>query len=382
MKRQGSNINTIKAENNSLILNLIRRAPISRAEICKLTGLSKSSVTTITKQLIEEGQLIEIGTENTSFGRHPILLDIVSDYRFAMGINLTRTEVSVCIVNLKLEAIDSESRAVTDFSTAEALFDWCYEKGCSLLLKNGIDIGLCIGIGVAAPGPLDYKKGVILNPPNFPLFNSFDLKGYFRGKTDMPVFLNNAPVLMAMYEQLKRSPEIKNYIFISVDSGIGSAIVQNGSIYTGSAGFSGEIGHTTVNIDGPLCSCGNTGCLEEYVTQKAIERNFNISSFNSMIDAAYNGEKNAELMVRKTAKYFAGGIINAVNLLDLEAVIIYGELNYRHRLLFSALQEELDIRCIISKAHRVMVMPSQIVEKDTAVYTTAKIIHKYFRQML
>ena len=65
MKHQGSNINTIKAENNSLILNLIRRGPISRAEICKLTGLSKSSVTTITKQLIEEGLLVEIGTEHT-----------------------------------------------------------------------------------------------------------------------------------------------------------------------------------------------------------------------------------------------------------------------------------------------------------------------------
>lgn len=382
MKSKGSNINTIKADNNSLILNCIRHKPMSRAEICKITGLSKSSVTTITKQLIEDGQLVEIGTESTSYGRHPILLDIVKNHRYAMGIFLSRTEAAVCISNLKLEAVASASVPITDFSSPKEVLAWGYSKGLELLKKNNLNADLCIGIGIAAPGPIDYKKGIILTPPNFSLFHNFNVKECFAEMTDLPVFLNNVPVLMAMYEHCKRLPEIKNYMFVTVDSGIGSSIIQNGSIYRGSAGFSGELGHTTVNINGPLCSCGNTGCLEVYVTKKAIKRNHKITSYKEMIDAAYNGDSKALEIVDEAARYFAGGIVNAVNLFDLEAVIIYGELNYRCKLLFSKMQAELDRRCIVTKAHAVKILPSQITDNDGTVFSAANVIDKYFKQAL
>lgn len=382
MKNRGSNTSTIKADNNSLILSYIRHQPISRADICKATGLSKSSVTTITKQLIEEGQLIEIGTESTSSGRHPILLDIVKDRRYAIAIHLSRTEVTVAIVNLKFEAVESVAHPIGEFTSPCDVLGWCYEKGIGILKNNNIDMTLCLGIGIAAPGPIDYKNGIILTPPNFALFENFNVKEFFKKITDMPVFLNNVPVLMAMYEHSKRRPEIKNYMFVTVDSGIGSAIMQNGSVYRGSAGFSGELGHTTVDIKGPLCSCGNKGCLEMYVTRRSIERNCGISSYNDMIDAAYENDEKALAIVGEAASYFAGGIVNAINMFDLDAVIIYGELNYRYKLLLSKIQKEVDHRSIVTKAHPVKVLPSLIAENDVKVFAAANVIDKYFRQTL
>jgi len=377
--KKGSNTNTIKAQNNSLILNCIRKTPMSRAQIAKLTSLSKSAVTILTQQLMEKGQIIEIGTESTDFGRHPILLDIVKNHRFAMGISLTRSEAAVCIVNLKLEIIDSESCEISDFNTAEKVIQWCCDKGFQLLKNNNIETELCVGIGVAAPGPLDYKNGVILSPPNFPLFNNVNIKELFKKFTDKPVFLNNAPVLMAMYEHSKRQEKLENFLFVSVDSGVGSAIIQKGNIYRGSAGFSGEIGHTTVDINGPACTCGNNGCLEGYVTKKAIEKRFG-KPFCEITDMALNGDEKAINEIEKTAKIFSAGIINAVNILDIDAVIIFGELNYNSSLLFSEIQQNIDSRSIITRAHKVKVLPSIITSKEDIAYTASTVIEKYFEQ--
>ena len=127
MKQQGSNNNTIKEDNNNLILNFIRKNAISRAELVNLTGLSKSTVTTKTKQLIDSGQLIEIGTKNTSSGRHPVLLDIVKDYRYAIGVEITRSTITVCVTNLKLQIVGSVKRYLIDFSKGEEILDWSYE---------------------------------------------------------------------------------------------------------------------------------------------------------------------------------------------------------------------------------------------------------------
>lgn len=379
MTQKGSNINTIKAENNSLILNSIRQRAMSRAEIAKITGLSKSAVTIITKQLIEEGQLVEIGTESISYGRHPILLDIVKNRRYAMGISLDRADASVCIVNLKLECVDSVACDISTFNTPEQAIIWAYENGLELMKQHGIAMDICVGIGIAAPGPIDYKNGIILTPPNFEMFHNFNVKSCLSKISSMPVFINNAPVLMAMYEHCKRIPEIRNYIYIVVDNGVGSAIVQNGKINMGSAGFSGEIGHTTVDINGPVCSCGNFGCLESYVTKKALRQNYGITSLEEMTDRAYVGDKAAVQNLQKIARYFSSGIINAVNMLDLEAVIISGELNYRNDLLFKYIQENIDERSIITKAHRVKVLPAL---NENRAFTATNVIDRYFNQVL
>ena len=354
---------------------------MSRAQISKLTALSKSAVTMLTKQLIDEGQIKEIGTESIDFGRHPILLDIVKEHKFAIGILLTRSEATVCIVNLKLEAIDCSVLPIDRFETADLIIEWCYNEGIRLLDKNGIEESDCIGIGIGAPGPLDYKKGTIFTPPNFLLFHNVNVIEKLKKFTDLPIFLNNSPVLMAMYEHIKREEKLENYLFITVDNGVGSAIIQKGKIYRGSAGFSGEIGHTTIDINGPACSCGNRGCLESYITKKAIEKTFS-KSLEQITDLAYNQDEQAIGQLERIAAIFSAGIINAVNILDIDAVIVFGELNYRPEFLFSIIQQNIDKSSIITRAHSVKLLPSIIASKEDAAFSVATVIEKYFNQEL
>lgn len=355
---------------------------MSRAEISKITGLSKSAVTVITKQLIDEGSLKEIGTESISYGRHPILLDIVENHKFAIGIQLSRTKASVCISTLKLNCLKSEEKRMGDFNTPESVLDWAYSVSQNMIKELKLPIEDCLGIGIAAPGPIASSKGVILTPSNFEMFHNFNVKEHLAKYTDMPIFIHNDTWDLAMYEIAKRRPEIKHFIYVLIDNGVGSAIVQNGSIRRGSSGYAGEMGHTTVDINGPQCECGNNGCLEGYVTEKAICERYGVESYKSVVDKAYKGDKDATEIVDDIAKYLSAGILNAINLVDTEAVIITGELNYRSEMLFSKLKERINNRAAAKKKHGIDVIESVYSVNKNLAFTAANIVDKHFNQWI
>ncbi len=382
MKYNASNINTIKYENNRTIFNCIRYRPMSRAEISKITGLSKSAVTVITKQLIDEGSLKEIGTESISYGRHPIVLDIVENHKFAIGIQLSRTKVSVCISTLKLNCLKCEEKGMGAFNSPEAVLDWAYSISQSMIKELKLPCEKCLGIGIAAPGPIASSKGVILTPSNFEMFHNFNVKEYLSKYTDMPIFIHNDTWDLAMYEIAKRRPEIKHFIYVLIDNGVGCAIVQNGSIRRGSSGYAGEMGHTTVDINGPQCECGNNGCLEGYVTEKAICSRYSVESYKSVVDKAYDGDKTAIEIIDDVAKYLSAGILNAINLVDTEAVIITGELNYRSEMLFSKIKERINNRAAAKKKHGIDVIESVYSDNINLAFSAANIVDKHFNQWI
>lgn len=382
MKSTGSNLKTVKRDNGSAILGWVRRKPISRVDISKLTGLSKSAVTVITKKLIDEGEIKEIGVEAINYGRHPILLDLVENYRYAIAVSITRSKVDVCIANLKLECVEQKSRDISEFSTPEAALDWVYEAGMELLKKNNIPKEKCLGIGIETPGPVDRKNGKILNPPNFPLFQNFLVKDYLKKISGMPVIYNKSASNLLLYEHVKRDPEIKNCLLVIIEDGVGSSFLQNNSIKLGAAGYMGEFGHMTVDINGPVCECGNRGCLEKYITEKAIIERYGVESYKALVDSAYSGDKRALEIMDEIAAVFAAGITSVVNLLDLDLVIIYGELNYRHEMLFGKIAEIVNRTAIANVAHKVRIEPSSVEFGGTCEFVAANIMDKHFNNWL
>ena len=136
MPKRGSNINTIKKDNISLILKHLRNKPLSCIELSKLTGLSKSAVTTITKEMLADGYIEKTGTEITEYGRHPVLLDIVKDYRYALGISLHRKEISACVTDLAFNPLDIRSKPVGEFSAPQDAVDWAYNACLEIIAEN------------------------------------------------------------------------------------------------------------------------------------------------------------------------------------------------------------------------------------------------------
>ena len=381
MKKNALNVNTLKYDNRALILNEIRKGPLSRAEISRITGLTKSAVTMITNQLIEEGQLCEIGTAISNKGRKPILLDIIPDLKYAVGIELHRAKVEVIITNLKSEIIDSVSERSDIFPDRASEMAFIYDSIRNLIERNGIPKSKLLGIGISSPGPLDYRTGVILNPPNFDRFHNAPIVEMLQKEFDIPVLLENNSVLLATIEYFKgEMKNFRNSMFVIIENGIGTCTVIDGQIYRGLAGFAGELGHTTLDIHGPKCSCGNFGCLELYTTLSALKRQFGFKSYEDVVDAAYRNEPFSLGIIDFLAVRLSSAFITAANMLDLDSIFIYGEYNYRPDLLISKLNSLIKARSVIAKAHDITIFPSKMDKRTATASSTAIIINSYFKQ--
>lgn len=383
MKQDASNLLTIRNDNRALVLEYIRRRPMSRVELSKETGLSKSAVTMITNEFVREGLLQETGTAETALGRRPILLDITANHRFAVGAALHRRRLSVSLVDLKQQRIDAAEARTADFPSPDAVVDWIAATAETLMGKNGLKRAACIGAGISSPGPLDHEAGRILHPPDFPLFYDYPIVARLRERLGMPAVLDNNAVLLATTEYYRDPPvDYRQFLYLVVADGIGSSIVSDGQIVRGAAGFAGELGHTSVDVHGEPCPCGNRGCLEQYATLAALKRRFGFDRFDMVAADAAAGDPTANEIMNTLADYLACAITNAVNFLDLEAVILYGELNVQPDCLFDRLRERVQARSVVSRSHEVAVLASRLGDEDAKTASAAAILNAYYRRQL
>ena len=381
MGANGANIQTLKAENRALILRHVRRRPVSRAELARITGLTKSAVTMITAEMIREGLLRETGVEPAAAGRRPVLLDIVPDYASAVGVILHRRSLGVCLTDLKATVKDCRWSRTAAFRDAEEAMAWI--EGTIPQLSGGADAPRYVGIGVSSPGPLDYREGVIWEPPDFPLFHHVPVARRLEERLGLPVLLENNAVLLAMAEYAAGTMENRcQTLFVTIADGIGSAILRDGAIFRGAGGYAGEIGHISVDPSGPLCACGNRGCLETVATLAALRRRFGFEDYRQVVDGALRGEAGALAVMEDLADKLATALVGAVNLLDLDSIVLYGEYDYRPDWLVKAVERRIAARSIICRTHGVAVLPSRLGEGAAPRASVAAVLDAYFGQRL
>ena len=176
MNKTALNISELKSNNRYRILDLLRYGSLSRAELSQKTGLAKSSVTTLANEMIDEGILLEVGPaeKKGTAGRTRILLDINGNYGFTVGINLHRKRISLAAVDIKGKQLWNytlSAQGLTDETALELIKKALPQKTA----EAGLNITNLLGVGISAPGPLDCERGVVLEPPNFKLFNNFGL---------------------------------------------------------------------------------------------------------------------------------------------------------------------------------------------------------------
>lgn len=376
--RKNANVSTIKTENRTLLLNEIRKTPMSRARLSRITGLSKSSVTAITGDLIAEGKLRETESVIALKGRRPVLLDINAQSAFAAGIKLHRKSCSALITDAKSEILVKSCVNPSVFASGEEAAVWLCREIKQLALAQDIPFAKIIGVGISSPGPLDHTRGIILNPPNFPLFQNMDIVSLVQNELPVPAVLENNAVLLAMHEyfygNMKR---FVNSMFITIADGIGSCIMMDGKIYRGAAGFAGELGHISIDRNGPVCSCGNHGCTELYATLTALQKKFDFNDYGELVSQAETGDSFSLSVLDYEAECLASAMINAINLFDLDSVILYGELNLRPHILLSKIENIINERCVIAKTHKVSVLTSTLPGADEPS-TSAAVLDQYF----
>lgn len=268
----GLNYLHTKRQNRALVFKMIcTRKQISRIDISRLTGLSKMAITNIVNDLIRDKMVVEAGEasdiEKPSSGRRPVYLSADTSVNHVIGLYISRDYAIATLSNLKCE-IQFEER--TDFIFEES-GDSFTEKIVHLVrdILNNKKTGnkKILGIGISCIGPLDSKNGIILEPPNFHKLKSIPLKQILIEKFRLDVVIDNDMNTSSLAEKLYgNATDLANFIYVGVTNGIGAGIVTNHELYEGDMGFGGEIGHITVNFEGPRCACGNVGCLELYAS--------------------------------------------------------------------------------------------------------------------
>ena len=381
MNKSATNSTVLKSNNRSLLLGIIRKGNVSRAELSRATGLTKSAVTAITNKLINEGILYETGTSISVKGRRPILLDIVKNHKYAIGVLLHRDRVALSIIDLQCNLVDSIEKSIALFHNSDEILDYICENIDTLLAKTRIDFSKVLGIGISSPGPLNYISGKILNPPNLDIINNLSVVDVLREKYHLPIFLENNAVLLGLTEYFYGvMSKYSNAMFVTLTHGIGSVIIENGSVYRGKGGYAGELGHISVNIDGELCPCGNHGCLELYASLEALEKRFHFSqkNFDQIVNKAYAGDSESEKILHYEARYLAVGIVNAVNLFDLDAVVLHGIINYRPEILISEIRSIVNSNSFISSAHKIDILSSSLGDDAQFVACAASVLNNFF----
>lgn len=318
------NSSKVKELNKKIILKTIQdNEEVTRAELVKMTGLAPSSVTRLTRELIQEGYLIESGVIYRNFpGRNGIKLKLNSNkwktLAFDVGVNETIVGVGFFDSNVEvLEKINTPKKVEEFFKVVKRI----YEKYASTYHFSRIAFSI--------PGMCNMKSNEILLAPNLGWKN---VKIPDHLKLDIPIIVDNEANLSLLAEQAKSKDlkNVKDAVFIVVREGVGTGLMINGSIYRGHSFTAGEAGHMTIDIQSNVkCHCGSTGCWELYSSiswpikdyGKKLKGKTPIEKFENL-----KRQKDAKRTILKFAKNLAIGIVNIVNTVNPELVVLGGEI--------------------------------------------------------
>lgn len=313
----------IRDINRTLVLEtIIRKAPISRAAVAKELGLTKATVSAIVQALLDDGLVWEVGSEDTSFGRKPILLQFQEDAGYAVSVDVGVETLSAIRTNL----IGKKSKLLQHATPAEP--EEMLREIVALIRQLMQDqpesryglVGVTLGIHGAV------KDNAITFAPYYPL-TGWDMAGRLEAELGVPVFLENEANLSVLGEDsfIYDYPVLAN---ISVHTGVGLGLMVGDDLYTGFNGNAGEIGHTIVEVDGRPCPCGNRGCLEQYVSERVLLREFAerkglpSADMDTFFDYYRAKDPDAKAILDQFVRYMSVCVNNVLNSFNPDIVII------------------------------------------------------------
>jgi predicted NBD/HSP70 family sugar kinase len=338
---------------------LVRESPINRAAIAKLTDLSIPTVMSIVDDLFEKGVVRSIGKGESSGGKPPEMLKIVPDRFYYIGVDIGRTAIRVVANN-----IISEQIACLQEPTGEPFPEKIFvERLCKLVVQLVKQLHAenesILGVGIAMPGLIENETGTVIFSPDFG-WDNIPLRTWLQGKLLYPIIVENANRTLALNESYIPGETDHSHTTFSINLGygIGAGLVIGEDLYTGSSGTSGEIGHITVEPKGPVCKCGNIGCLEAVASGEAIASQAQAlirdglqskmatlcGGIPDKIDAklvfqaANMGDETALTIINRAAEYIGIGLSMAVNVFDPDRVVLCGGLMRNGPLFFDKIK--------------------------------------------
>ncbi|QEO10708.1 ROK family transcriptional regulator [Protaetiibacter larvae] len=321
------------------MVDIVRSAgPISRVELAEATGLTQPAVSGIVRRLIADGVVRETGELVSTGGKPRALLEINSHAVYGVGVQLGY-EVITCIVADTTGGVVGRQSAPGGYGPADEVTARIAELYRDTL--EGLELGnaTIAGLAVVAPGAIDLAAGTFLGPPAPEPLHGFPLRRELETRLGVPVLVENDAAAAAVGEFWSRQiSRDEVFAVIYLGSGLGAGLVLDGALYRGSSSNATELGHVSIDPRGPVCSCGNVGCLERYASSaavldaarahphlaEALAGRDEVDAFDRLSRAAVEGDREASQVIEAAAARLADGALTLANLLDLDRIVLAG----------------------------------------------------------
>lgn len=376
-------------------MDLIRFAGrgISRTDLADQMGLTRAAVTIIINDLISNGIILNTESRSTASGRPPVALEINPNQGMVAAIDMGAMHLSAALGDFSARILEEiEVPFHVDMGPEEGLQE-ADNILKELLQKRGLSTADLSAIGVGVPGPVIADKGMVMAPPIMPGWDRFPIRATLEQKWGTAVTLNNDAELGALGEWAYGAGRgEKNLAFIKVGSGIGAGLIINQQLYGGNTGSAGEIGHLTVDENGPLCACGNHGCLEAFAGGHAIasqarklvtsgkrtllsEKSLDTITARDVAEAARRGDLAAQEIIKRSGTFIGIAIAGLINLINPSAVIIGGGVAQVGDLLTAPIRQAVRERSLRASEHSVRITTAMLGRRSSLMGALVQAIH-------
>ena len=335
----------LKLHNKISLLNHIRFTPegISRAELARKMGLSRAAVSSIVNDLMAINVVREAAGGPATGGRPAVLLEINPACGYVLGVDMGATHLGLVLADFSARAIAEEEYPFDVSRGAEICLQEVDGRVRLFLEQRNFSLDDLLSIGVGVPGPVVSKTGGVIAPPIMPGWDKFPIRTHLEALWGHPITLNNDAELGALGEWAFGAGRFEtDLLYVKVGYGIGAGLLLNGNIYSGATGSAGEIGHITIQGNGPMCTCGNRGCLEALaggraIAQQAVNaiqtgRRTHMAAFASAekitaLDVAAEARKGdlvAQEIISQAGQYLGIAIASLINVVNPGMIVIGG----------------------------------------------------------
>lgn len=393
-----TNLPLLRETNPRLVMGHIGfNSPVSRADLARETGLHPSTITRIVASLVDEGLVQEEGEGYNELGRKPIMLKLVPDAIHVIGLAIESTSVSGVLANWEAKIIKKIETPMIDTSRwavqreVEAIID----KLLGLAKEMDVSVN---GIGVAMHGIINSNDGIcVFAPANG--WKDVPVAKMISERYQLPVKVENNANAMALGEYMFGNGKgVDNLLAVKVGKAIGSGIILGGQLFPGADYSAGEIGHLTVVLDGPLCKCGNYGCLEAVASIGAVIKQGRLMlkrgdgsdlldlignnpdelDFLSLCDAAQRGNQSARRLWEEMGSHLGLAVANTVNILNPTKVLVGGDIFPVVEFVLPKVREIIGVRSIETLKTNLTIEPVGLGADAVAIGAVTLILREIF----
>jgi predicted NBD/HSP70 family sugar kinase len=392
------------------ILGLIHaRIALSRAEIVKLTGLSAGLISAVVRRLIARDLVVESGLEPSKLGRRRVALKLCAGTAYTVGVEIGTFFLRIVVNDLAgnvCHKLETRTMLSDGFSR---VMDRCFKSIEQAVNECGISKDVIAGIGIAHSGVVDSNQGVVLSfprPGQMAEWRNVALREMVEAKFNVPCIVEDSVRMAALAEkQVGGALELPDFVYIRIGMGIGSCIFIHGEPYRGAGGSAGEFGHMTVDENGPLCYCGNNGCLSALAScsaiiqgvasairkgvhsriQEMVDNDLDQINIEMILQAAVESDSLAFRVLNDASVHIGVALADVVNLLNPSVVIFSGPLFQSNpQLMLESIQRVIRQRALEKAANEVQLIVSTLGAEAPALgaarFTAAKSIAKLYSQ--